>query len=157
MEHNREERTEERRFIDRNKSQAGKKGWKRHHASMMHGVRERERNMENKTFYGVTNDLEEMLDEAKIIRDDVFDQEYDLSFEFISGGVSLKVNKETGEVSITTSLSETGSGAYKLEVADDASLKQIYDGLKEDITNICKRFDEEVQQSLAKYGLKSTK
>ena len=157
MEHDREERTEENRFIDRNKSRAAKKGWKRHHSSMMRGVRERERNMENKTFYGVTNDLEEMLDEAKIIRDDIFDQEYDLSFEFISGGVSLKVNKETGEVSITTSLSETGSGAYKLEVGDDAALKQVYDGLKEDITNICKRFDEEVQQSLAKYGLKSTK
>jgi len=157
MEHDREERTEENRFIDRNKSQGGKKAWKRHHASFMQGARERERKMEKKTFYGVAKDLEEMLSEAKVLQDNVFEQEYKMSFEFISGGITLKVNKDTGEVSISTSLEETGSGAYALQQADEGTLTNTYNGLKEDMMNICKKFDEEVQQSLAKYGLKSTK
>ena len=156
MEHNREERTEENRFIDRNKSQSGKKAWKRHHASFMQGVRERERNMENKTFYGVTKELEEVLDEAKILQQGDISKEFQTTFEFIAGGVAAKLDKATGKISISVALGETGSGAYALQQPNNEQLQQIFTGLREDLQNICNRFDEEVQQVVAKYGLKST-
>lgn len=156
MEHNREERTEENRFIDRNKSQGGKKAWKRHHASFMQGVRERERNMENKTFYGVTKELEEVLDEAKIVQQGDISKEFQTTFEFIAGGVAAKLDKATGKISISVALGETGSGAYALQQPNNEQLQQIFTGLREDLQNICNRFDEEVQQVIAKYGLKST-
>ena len=95
----REERTEEDRFIDRDKSMAGKKAWKRHRSSFMKGVRERERKNMNKTFYGVTNELEEMLDESQILSGGELKNELDITFEFISGGFSAKLNEETGDIS----------------------------------------------------------
>ena len=157
MEHDREERTEERRFIDRNKSRAAKKGWKRHHASMMRGVRERERNMENKTFYGVTNDLEEMLDETKILPDGELHNDLNITFEFISGGFSAKLNEETGDISMSVNLRETGSGCYNLEQTNLAQSKQIFKDIRQDLQNLCDNFDKEIKQLLARYGLKSTK
>lgn len=46
---------------------------------------------------------------------------------------------------------------YRLTEYDDATLKVLYSNLKDDLMNLCKTFDEEINQILAKNGLKSTK
>ena len=145
------------RLTNNKKSQAARKAWKRHHASYMSGTRKRERNYMNKTFYGVAKEIEEALSESRISRDNVFNMELTISFETISGGVSLKANDEDKTVSISCTLDETGSGAYGLTTGEPDAIKNVYNGLKDDLQNLCNNFDQEFQQLIAKYGLKPTK
>ena len=98
-------------------------------------------------------ELEE-LEEAQLERDNGFEQTFDISFKWLSGGISLLAKDET--VSISTSLEETGTGSFKLSNEEPIS-ESLYNSLKEDFLNICKNFDDEVQQILTKNGLKSTR
>ena len=136
------------RLTNRKKSDAAKLAWKRNHSSYMKGVRKRERDMENKTFYSLAKEL----DEATKVRDNVFKKELDISFDTISGGISLGINN--GTISFSCSLNETGSGSFALEAGHEEAL---YKSISEDLFNICKMVDDEMKQLIAKYGLKSTK
>lgn len=149
-------------LLDRKKSQQGKIAWKRHHASYMRGTRERERNMENKTFYGMAKDLEAKLEsnvnEAQMTQDNVFDSKLEIVFENITGGIGLSVDDKTGSISISVVLKEIGSGNYKLANANSTEdIKNVYTNIKQDLLNLCQNFDNEVKQVITRYGLKSTK
>lgn len=150
-----DEEARQHRLRNREKSDAAKLAWKRHHQSYMTGTRKRERNMENKTFYSLAKELDskvESCNEEAIVRDNVFDKQLDLSFDTISGGISLGIKE--GTVSFSCSLEETGSGSYALEQGDEENL---YKQIRDDLQNICKMVDDEMRQIIAKYGLKSTK
>ena len=79
------------RLNNREKSDAAKLAWKRHHSSYMRGTRKRERNMENRTFYGIAKELDEAVNEATIQTDNVFDKQEVLSFDTISGGIAFGI------------------------------------------------------------------
>lgn len=143
-----DEEARKHRLTNRKKSDAAKLAWKRNHYSYMRGVRKRERDMENKTFYSLAKEL----DEATKVRDNVFKKELDISFDTISGGISLGINN--GTISFSCSLNETGSGSFALEAGHEEAL---YKSISEDLFNICKMVDDEMKQLIAKYGLKSTK
>ena len=136
------------RLRNREKSDAAKIAWKKHHSSYMRGNRNKERDMR---FYDIAKELYKLSEES-IIRDNTFKKQLDLRFDSIAGGISLGIKDD--KVSISCSLKQTGSGSYALQQGDPESL---YEQLKEDLQNICKMVDDEVKQILAKYGLKSTK
>jgi len=144
------------RLNNKKKSNATKLAWKRNRASFMSGVRKRERDSMKRSFYDVCKDMNE-LQEAKVDKDNVFDSKLEISLESIAGGVALSINKDNGNVSFTTTLNQSGSGMYRLTTFDDAALKTLFSSLKEDLLNVCKNFDEEINQMIAKNGLKSTK
>ena len=144
------------RLNNKKKSNATKLAWKRNRASFMSGVRKRERDSMKRSFYDVCKDMNE-LQEAKVDKDNVFDSKLEISLESIAGGVALSINKDNGNVSFTTTLNQSGSGMYRLTTFDDATLKTLFSSLKEDLLNVCKNFDEEINQMIAKNGLKSTK
>ena len=149
------EEEQKHRLHNREKSDAAKLAWKRHHSSYMTGVRKRGRNMENRTFYSLAKELDskvESCNEESIIRDNVFDKQLDLSFNTISGGISFGI--KNGTISFSCSLKETGSGSYALEQGNEETL---YKQISEDLQNICNMVDDEMRQLIAKYGLKSTK
>ena len=150
--HETEEDERKHRLHNKEKSDAAKIAWKRHHSSYMRGTRKRQRNMENRTFYNIAKEMDEKLNETKIVRDNVFDKQLDLSFDTISGGISLGI--KNGTVSFSCSLEETGSGSYKLEQGDEEAL---YNDLKEELQRICQMVDDNMKQILAQHGLKSTK
>ena len=153
-----EEDERKHRLHNKEKSDAAKIAWKRHHSSYMRGTRKRQRNMENRTFYGIAKELESKLTEAEISKDNVFEQNVVITFNNISGGISVGINKENQTVSISCTLPEHGSGAYKLlNVQDETALQNLYTNLKEDLLNLCNTFDQEIQQIISKNGLKSTK
>ena len=111
----------------------------------------------NRSFYDVCKDMEEHLTEAEVTRDNVFESKLNISLDSIAGGISLSINKENGNVSISTSLEQTGSGMYRLTDYDDATLKTLFSSIKNDLLELCKNFDNEINQIIAKNGLKSTK
>ena len=141
------------RLYHREQSDASKLAWKRHHGSYMRGIARREREKMNKSFYAICKEF----DESEISKDNVFDTELNISLDNIAGGISMSVNRENGNVSISTSLEQTGSGQYRLTQYDDETLKTLYNNMKSDLTELCKSFDEELAQILAKNGLRSTK
>lgn len=147
-----EDKEQKHRLHNREKSDAAKLAWKRHHSSYMSGTRKRERNMENRTFYNIAKDLDEKINECKIVRDNVFEKQFDLSFDTISGGISSGI--KDGTVSFSCSLEETGSGSYKLQNGEEEAL---YNDLKESLQQICQMVDDEMKQLIARHGLKSTK
>lgn len=147
-----EEEAQKHRLLNRKKSDAAKIAWKKHHYSYMRANRQKERNMENKTFYSLAKELGDKLTEESIIRDNVFDKQLDLSFDTITGGFSMGI--KDGVVSFSCSLQETGSGSYALQ---EGNIENLYNSLKEDLQNICKMVDDEMRQIIAKNGLKSTK
>ena len=147
-----DEEARKHRLRNREKSDASKLAWKRHHSSYMTGTRKRQRNMENKTFYSLAKELDSKVNEEAIVRDNVFDKQLDLSFDTISGGISMGIKE--GTISFSCSLEETGSGSYALEQGDEEDL---YKQIKTDLQNICKMVDDEMRQLISRYGLKSTK
>lgn len=147
-----EDKEQKHRLHNREKSDAAKLAWKRHHSSYMSGTRKRERNMENRTFYNIAKDLDEKINECKIVRDNVFEKQFDLSFDTISGGISLGI--KDGTVSFSCSSEQTGSGSYKLQNGEEEAL---YNDLKESLQQICQMVDDEMKQLIARHGLKSTK
>ena len=150
-----DEEARQHRLRNKEKSDAAKLAWKRHHASYMTGTRKRGRNMDNRTFYSLAQELNsktESCNEESVMRDNDFQDKLSLSFDTISGGISMGI--KDGRVSFSCSLEETGSGSYGLE---QGNIEDLYKPLAEDLQNICKMVDNEMRQILAKYGLKSTK
>ena len=145
------------RLNNKDKSKQTELAWKRHHASYMRGTRERERNTMNKTFYGVAKELEEMMSEAAMTQDNRVDNELDITFNNISGGIGVNIDDKTGNVSLSVQLKETGAGNYRTDATDPATLDTLYKNLKDDLLNLARNFDEEVAQMITRYGLKSTK
>lgn len=155
-----EDREEQhRRLTEPHRSKATKLAWKRHHNSYMQGVRKRERDNMNKSFYDVAKQLECLMNESEIEKDNVFELSADIIFNNVSGGVSFKINKDNGEVSFSTNMQEVGSGSYKLQsdIQTEDAYKQLYEDLKDELSSLCETFDTNIQQILAKHGLKSTK
>ena len=144
---NETEEEQKHRLHNREKSDAAKIAWKRYHSSYMRGVRKKER----MNFYDLAKEMEK-VNESKIIRDNVFDKQLDISFDTISGGISFGI--KDGTISFSCTLEETGSGSYALEQGDETAL---YNDIKEDLKQICQMVDDEMRQILAKHGLKSTK
>ena len=142
------------RLRNRQKSDAAKVAWKRHHSSYMRGTRKRERDMENKTFYSLAKELDEKINEEKVVQNNVFDKHSEICFDTIAGGIAINVNPQEQTISVSVSFTKQGSGSYSLEQGDVESL---YKPLTEDLQNICSMVDTEMKQVLAKYGLKSTK
>ena len=153
-----EEEARKHRLTNKKKSKAAELAWKRNHQSYMTGTRKRERNMENKTLYSLAQDLDtrvskdENLNEESIVKENPFDQESKFSFNTIAGSICMLIND--GKVSFSCGLDETGSGSYGLE---NGNVEQFYKDLSQDLQMICDMVDKEMQQVLAKYGLKSTK
>lgn len=97
------------------------------------------------------------FNEAKVDQDNVFENELKISLENLAGGIALTINKENGNVSITTILDPSGSGMYRLTDFNDETLKTLFSNLKNDLKEICQSFDEEINLLMSKNGLKSTK
>ena len=158
---NNEKEEQSNRLTNKDKSNKAKLAWRKYHGHYVSGIKKRERNAMTTSFIKTCQELDECvteaLNEAEVTRDNVFENKLDISLDSIAGGISLQINKENGNVSISTSLEQTGSGMYKLTDWDDATLKTLYSSLKEDLLNLCKNFDEEINQLIAKNGLKSTK
>ena len=148
-----------RRLTEPHRSKATKLAWKRHHNSYMQGVRKRERDNMNKSFYDVAKQLECLMNESEVEKDNIFELSADVIFNNISGGISFKINKDNGEISFSTNMQEFGSGNYKSEndLQTEESYKQLYNDLKEEIESICQMFDDNIKQIIVKHGLKSTK
>lgn len=145
------------RLTNRKKSDAAKKAWKKHHYSYAKANRRKEREMDNTFFKQFDETIRKALYEAEATRDNVFEKECTISFDNMSGGISMSISKE-GNVSLTSSLDETGAGSYKtLNVANDQALQTLYNNIKADLLELCKNFDTELAQIIAKHGLKSTK
>ena len=153
-----ERKEQQHRLRNREKSDASKIAWKKHHSSYMRGTRKRVRDMENKTFYSLAKELDTRLSssmtEESILRDNEFENSLDLSFDTISGGISLGINKQENRISFSTSLNETGSGSYSIH---NGNVADLYKQIADDLQNICDMVDKEMSQLIAKYGLKSTK
>ena len=71
MDKDREE--QHRRLTEPHRSKATKLAWKKHHNSYMRGVRKRERDNMNKSFYDIAKQLECLMNEAETEKDNVFD------------------------------------------------------------------------------------
>lgn len=153
----REEQTH--RLRNRKKSNSAKQAWKKHHYNYMRGNRKKSRDNMN-SFYNIAREIEENVKiiESKIEKDNVFDLSSSITFDNIAGGLSFSIDKNTGMVSFATYLSEQGKGNYKVEngSTSENELRVLYDGLKDDLNTLCNSIDNNIQQILAKYGLKST-
>lgn len=145
------------RLHNRDKSDATKIAWKRHHSSYMRGIRKRERNNMTSLYNELNQKIEAALGEALVDRDDVFDNQLEIKLENIAGGIAVSINKDTGNVSFSTSLNQSGSGMYGLANYDEQTLKQLQSELKADLLELCKTFDEGIIEIVNKHGLKSTK
>lgn len=152
-----EEEQRKNRLNNKDKSKQTELAWKRHHGSYMRGARKRSRNSMNKTFYGVAKEIEAAMTEAAMTQNNELDNELDITFENITGGFGMTVDKD-GNVSLSVQLKETGSGNYRLPSEQSSEeLNTLYKNLKDDLLNLCRNFDSEVSQLIQRYGLKSTK
>lgn len=147
-----------RRLTEPHRSKAAKLAWKRHHNSYMQANRKKERDNMNKSFYAISKELEESINkinEAKVNKDDIFDLNCEISLSNISGGLSFKINKDTGEVSISTSMLEVGHGNYRLEnMPEQEALKGLYEELKDELEQLANTVDQSMTQIIAKHGLR---
>ena len=50
----------------------------------------------------LTETLSTFLNEAEMSRDNIFETELDINLNSMAGGISLKINKENGNVSLST-------------------------------------------------------
>lgn len=157
MDQDREE--QKHRLHNRDKSDATKIAWKRHHSSYMRGIRKRERNNMTSLYNELNQKIEAVLNinETEITKDNIFENKLAFNFENISGGLGVQINKDTGNVSFSTTLEEGGSGMYGLTNFDEQTLKQLQSELRTDLLELCKTFDEGIIAIVNKHGLKSTK
>jgi hypothetical protein len=145
------------RLTQAHRSMGAKKGWMRHRSSYSRANRKKERESMTKSFRNIMQEAQSLINE-EVIKDDVFSLEGQISFATISGAVGIKVDKEDGNISLSTVLLEKGNGNYKLEVAPSTqdAYKQVYENLKDDINTLCASFDNELNQVLVRYGIKPT-
>ena len=152
-----EREEQHRRLTEPHRSKGAKIGWKRHKSSYNRANRKKERDSMNTSFYDIAKQLEETMNESEVIVDDMFTSGCEIAFEHIAGGIGIKVNAETGEISITSTLAEEGHGNYKLETSPMTdTYKQLYEDLKDEFSTLCNTFDKGVQQIIAKHGLRTT-
>ena len=153
-----EREPQHRRLTEPHRSKAAKLAWKRHHSSYMRANRKKERDNMNKSFYSISKELEEsikQLEEAKVEKEDIFDFNCQIVLSNMSGGISFAINKETGEVSLSTALLEDGRGNYRIQNFKDAgSLEGLYEELKDDIEQLANTIDQSLTQIIAKHGLR---
>ena len=145
------------RLRNKEKSDAAKIAWKRHHSSYMSATRKKERENMNSLYKELNDKIEEALSEATVTQDNVFRDEIKISLDNIAGGISIKLNKDTGKISISTSLEQTGAGMYGLTNFDDATIEQLQKQLKDSLLELCQTFDDGITQITNQYGLRSTK
>lgn len=145
------------RLTQAHRSYGAKKGWLRHRSSYSRANRKKERDSMNKSFRNIMQEAKALINE-EVTKDDVFELNGEISFSTISGAVGIKVDKEDGNISLSTVLIEKGNGNYKLEVAPSTqdAYKQVYENLKDDINTLCASFDNELNQILIRNGLKPT-
>ena len=110
----------------------------------------------NKTFYSVSKEIEEVLNEAKIQKDDIFDLKGEIIFDNLSGGFSFSINKNDGNISFSTMLNENGHGNYRVENTPTGEdfYKSLYEDLRDDIQELAKTVDDSMRQILARHGLR---
>ena len=153
-----DERSLHNELTEPHRSKAAKIGWKRHRSKYNAANRKKEReNMS--TFYSVANDLKEYLqsiNEAKVVKDNEFEYDFEIDLENIAGGIAFSINKETNDVSFSVKLSENKRGAYRLLTEEGTDITSLYDNLKEDIKTLSETIDSEMKNILSKYGLKET-
>lgn len=153
-----DERSLHNELTEPHRSRAAKIGHKRHRASYKAADRKKEReNMS--TFYSIAKDLEECLkeiNEAKVVKDNTFDNIFEIDLETMAGGIGFKIDKETNDVSFSVKLSENKRGAYRLVTEEGVEINNLYDNLKEDIKTLSETIDSEMKNILSKYGLKET-
>ena len=148
-----EEEARKHRIRNREKSDAAKLAWKRHHYSYSKANRKKERDNMTKDFYSVAKALQE----ATIQTDNVFELEAHIDLDNISGGIGLKIEKD-GNVSISMLLNQSGSGNYKLvNATPNENYKNLYNSLLDDLKQLANTIDTEIQQIITKNGLSSTK
>lgn len=159
-----EDDAQKHRLTNKDKSNKTKLAWKKYHGHYMSGTRKRERREMNQSFYKTCKELDEYvnealkdINEADITKDNVFDNKISVQFNSIAGGISVSLNDTNGNVSFSTNLEQSGSGQYKLPDWNAESLKTLHTSLKNDLLALCENFDKEIDQILAKNGLKSTK
>ena len=148
-----ERKEQNHRLNNRDKSDASKIAWKRNHASYMTGVKKRERKAMNRSFYDICREI----DQAELDKNTDFETEAVITLNNIAGGIAMTINKDNGNVSFSTSLQQTGSGQYRLTDFDDETLQNLYKALKDELLELCKNFDDGIQQIIARHGLNSTK
>lgn len=150
------------RLTEPHRSKAAKIGWKRHRSSYNRANRKKERdcmNDINDSFYSISKNLEKVLnnlDEAKIVKDNVFELDYQIDFENLSGGLTFTIDKDNNNISFSVALSESGKGVYRpvTEETSEEDLQTMYGNIKQDIQDIALHLDSEIKQLLNKYGLK---
>lgn len=160
-----EDNEQKHRLTNKEKSNKSKLAWKKYHGHYVSGVRKRERKEMNQSFFKTCQELEETINEAlkddiqeaEVSKDNVFKNKINIKFNNIAGGIAISLNDTNGNVSISTSLEQSGSGMYKLTDWDEETLKQLHTSLKNDLLALCQNFDDEINQIIAKNGLKSTK
>ena len=153
-----EREAQHRRLTEPHRSKASKLAWKRHRDSYNRANRKKERDNMNKSFYSIAKELQESINslyETDITNDDIFDLTCDIAFTNITGGIGFHINKDTGEVSFTSSLMEKGSGNYRLEnMPEEEALKGLYEELKDELEQVIKTVDHSISQIIAKHGLR---
>lgn len=150
------------RLTNKHRSHASELAWKRHHGKYMQGMRKRQRD-NLRSIYDLDKDesmdieeLNRQFREATIEKDNVFEKTEVISFENLAGGITLSVGDDN-IVNLTTSLEKSGCGSYKSSVElDDAGLQSLYSEFKDELKMVCDNLDKEIQQLLAKHGLKPT-
>ena len=86
------------------------------------------------------------------VTDNIFENKVNITFDNLSGGISLGLDEDT--ISISVSLNEEGSGSYKLASGDTL---EVFKKFKNDVKELCTTFDNGLEELLQRYGLKSTK
>lgn len=148
------------RLTNAHRSRGAKKGWLRHRDSYMRANRKKERENTSRTFLSISRELAEALkdvNEAKLADENVFKLDFDVKFEHLAGGVSVVIDKKTGEVSFSVALNEDSKGGYKLEsLPSEEGYKQLYEDLKDDLLELCDTVDKGIMQIVAQHGLRTT-
>ena len=153
-----DEEAQKHRVTNRKKSDAAKLGWKRHHYNYMKGNRMKSRNSDS--FLQIAKNLEDNMQmiEAKVDKDNIFDYQCDIIFDNIAGGISFSIDKQSGNLSLSTFITEDSAGNFKQENGGNSQeeLRVLYDNIKEEIEEIANTVDESLKQVFAKYGLRKT-
>lgn len=149
-----------RRLTNKHRSHAAEQAWQRHRSNYNRGIRSRER--ANLSSIYADNEKDESLNanmtEAEILTDNIFELHQVLDFKNIAGGISFDVDGNSSLVNFTVSLDGEGTGSYKPQTnLDEAGLRTLYREVKQELTDLCNHFDEEIQQIIAKHGLAPTK
>lgn len=151
-----------RRVTEPKRSNSARMAWKKYGANYRKGIRKRLRHHYGRSedsMKDIINTLKEVLQEAEIKQNNVFDNEAQILFDNMPGGISLDIDKNTGTISLTTKVGETEQpGSYKSQnnLSED-ELDALFKQIVEELHDLCTSFDEELKQLLDRHGLLPTK